>query len=103
MSGPNAPLLTAEDSVYNVRVGFGNTLSLGGYELHVSGNVDAPGAITGGTIRIHAQGGVISGNLPSLRINAPVSVQMPVRTTGAVNIADGSLRVHDKPLTIQLP
>jgi hypothetical protein len=103
LGGAPHPVLAADAQVTNVRVGYLSTIDLAGYTLTAWGNVDAPGAIQNGTLRMGGTGALVGGTLPSLRVTGSARLQSAVRTTGAVSIQDGSLNVADRPLSIQIP
>ena len=103
LASPNNPVLNANASVKYLRVGVGSTLGLAGFEVEVSGNVDAPGAISGGSLLMSGSGTKLSGNVPSLRVTGSVSLQSAVTSTGPISIVDGSLTVADRALTIAIP
>jgi hypothetical protein len=97
------PVLAADAQVTNLRVGLASTLDLGGHALTAWGNVDAPGAIENGLLRIGGTGALIGGTLPSVRVTGSAKLQRAVRTTGAMAVSDGSLHIADRPLSIQIP
>lgn len=101
---PNQPVLTGDAQIGNLEVGVGSTLSLAGYTLTASGNVDATGAVTGGRLQMSGTGVVLGGNLPGVVINGGTSLQRSTVASGAVSISDGSLVVNgSKPLSISIP
>jgi hypothetical protein len=103
ISGPGRPVLSASAAVGALRVGSGTTFDLSGNTLTVWGNVDVPGQVTGGTIRMGAASSLLGGNVPALRITAGVALQGATRTTGAVSVSDGSLAITDRALSISVP
>jgi hypothetical protein len=103
LGGAPHPVLAADAQVTHLRVGHLSTIDLAGHTLTAWGNVDAPGAIENGRVRIGGSGVVVSGTLPSVRVTGSARLQTAVRATGAVSIADGSVSVADLPLSIQIP
>jgi hypothetical protein len=104
MSGTHyQPQLSVDARAAALRVGYGSTLNLGGFTLRVGAGVDAPGAITSGTLQLDGSAALLSGNLPSVLITGSRSLQGAVKTTGAVSVQDGSLTVANYPLSIQIP
>jgi len=99
----NRPVLGADADVLHLRVGPGATLGLAGHTMHVRGNADAVGTISGGTVALSGSAALLRGNLPTLRITGSTTLQGAVRVTGAATVADGSLTVKDRPLSIQIP
>jgi hypothetical protein len=97
------PSLTANDSIANLRVGSGSTLSLGGFTLSISGNVDALGSIAGGTTLLTGSGALVGGNVDKLVVTGNASLQRSTTATGAVSVTDGSLSTSAYPLSIQIP
>lgn len=97
------PKLTADAQAGSLRVSAGNTLYLAGFTVEVGGAVDAPGAITGGTLRQTGAGTYLGGNVDALQVTGSVILQRATRTTAAVNIQDGALTVGSQPLSISIP
>jgi hypothetical protein len=97
------PVLSADARVAHLRVGFGSTLDLQGFILEASGNVDAVGAILGGTVRMTGSGALLRGSVNALQVTGGTSLQGAARASGAVSVRDGSLAVRDQALSIQLP
>jgi hypothetical protein len=97
------PVLTADARLTHLRVGFASTMGLAGYTLTAWGNVDAPGTISGGTLRVAGTGALLRGSLPSLRITGSAALQGSTKASGAVSISGGSLNVQDHALSIALP
>lgn len=102
-AGPNAPVLAEDARVRHLRVGFGNTLGLGGFTMRADGNVDAVGPISGGTLWMTGSGALLRGNVDALRVTGSTRLQGAVRTTGAVAVQDASLTVTDQALSISIP
>jgi hypothetical protein len=104
LASPNMPLLSADAQVTHFRVGFGSTLNLGSNQLTAWGNVDAVGAVTGGSLRVAGAGALLQGNLPSVVVNGSAVLQGATQTSGAVSISGGSLSVSGStPLSISIP
>jgi hypothetical protein len=101
--GPGRPALSADAVVGAVRVGTGSELQLAGHSLEVLGNLDSRGRISGGTVHLSGSGARIGGEVDALRATAGVLLQRPIRATGAVSIADGSITITDQSLTISVP
>jgi hypothetical protein len=101
--GASQPLLSANDTIANLRVGTGSTVALGGHTLTVSGNVDAIGAITGGTTQLTGTSALLGGTTDALLITGAVGLQRATKATGAVTVTDGSLTASTYPLSIQIP
>ena len=97
------PALEADAQFTHVRVGYASTMALAGYTLTAWGNVDAPGTISGGTLRVAGAGVLLRGSLPSLRITGSAALQGATVASGAVAVSDGSLNVQDQALSISLP
>lgn len=98
------PVLTADVQVTDLNVGAGSSLTLGSQTLTAWGNVDALGAITGGTLWMRGSGVLLGGNVPGVRINGGTSLQRPTQASAAVSISDGSLVVSGaNPLSISIP
>ena len=97
------PVLAADAQLTHLRVGYASTVSLAGYTLTAWGNVDAPGTISGGTLRVAGTDVLLRGSLPSLRITGSASLQGATVASGAVSVSDGTLNVQDKALSISLP
>jgi hypothetical protein len=72
---PNNPTITSSCAAKSIQVNSGGAISLGAFNCQVQGDVLVSGGInaTTGAIQIQAAG-QISGNLPGLIINAPVTV-----------------------------
>ena len=96
------PVLTANDTIANLRVGYASSLGLGGFKLTVSGNVDAVGAVTNGTTELTGAKALVSGTVNALAIPGSARLQRPTFATGAVNVT-GTLTVADQPLSITIP
>ena len=85
-----------------IRVGEASTLDLALHTLDVTGNVDAPGTITNGIVRLPGADAHIGGNLPSLEISGAATLQRATTASGAVSVT-GTLTVHELPLSIAIP
>ena len=101
-AGANQPALSANDTVSDLRVGEGSTLTLNGYQLTVTRNLDAPGTITGGTLQLTGDSARIGGNLPALQITGGARLQRATVTNAAVSIT-GSLSTQQLPFSIVIP
>ncbi len=97
------PVLAQDARVLHLRVGLGSVLDLDGHVIRLDGNLDVPGAIVDGTVSLAGAGALVGGTLPSVRVTGSATLQSPVTATGAVSIADGSVQISDRPLSIQLP
>lgn len=96
------PFLTANAVATHVSVGYGSTLRLNGNTLTAWGNVDAVGAIGGGTVWLRGDDVVLGGNVPSLQISGDAVLQRNTFASGAVNVT-GKLSVKDRSMSIQIP
>jgi hypothetical protein len=96
------PVLTADGDALNVRVGYQSSLGLGGFTLTVGGNVDAVGAISGGTVVMSGTGALLKGTVDALNVTGSTSLQGAARATGAVSVT-GSLNLDGNVLTIAVP
>ena len=96
------PTLGADARVMHLRAGVGSTLSLGGFRLTAGGNVDAPGSISGGTVRMTGATALLSGNVAALEVTGSTRVQAATETSGPVSVT-GTLTVRDEPLNISIP
>ena len=103
LGGAVHPVLSADAVVTHLRVGTGSTLGLQGHTLEVRGNLDAIGAVQQGTVVLSGAGAMIGGTVPALRVTGGAVLQSPVRASAAVSVSDGSLRVADRALSIQIP
>jgi hypothetical protein len=102
LSTHNQPALSASADVAYLRVGYGSSLRLGGFTMRVRGNVDAVGAITGGTVQASGTGAHLRGTVNALQVSGTAALQGAVKATGAVAVT-GSLAVKDQALSIQIP
>ncbi len=98
----NQPSLSTDDIVSDLRVGEGSTLSLNGHRLDVTRNLDAPGAVTGGTVRLTGNSAIIGGNVPALEIHGAARMQRSVVASGPIAITE-SLTIGESTLTIDIP
>lgn len=104
VAGAFMPVLGNHGELAHLRVGAGSTLNLAGFTLTASGNVDAPGTIFNGRLRITGPDALLRGRLPSLQITGSARPQGAAVASGAVSVSDGALTVRGgAPLTISLP
>lgn len=105
MSGPNMPVLSADESVGSLHVGLGSTLNLGGRTLTSMNAIDAPGAISNGTVVLSGTGALLRGTVPGLTVSGTASIQGALQATGPVKVTGGgSLTLsNNSPLTIINP
>ncbi len=89
-SGAFKPVLTANASALDLRVGTGDTLTLGGFTVSAGGNVDASGLITGGTLSMSGSSVVLNGNVATLTITGNVTLQGATTATGPVTLTNGA-------------
>lgn len=100
----NMPLLAADAEIVDLTVGVASTLGLGGNTLKATGNVDAVGTVTNGTLWMSGTGALLGGNVDELKVDGRVTLQSPVVTTGGVVVnGGGSLSVQNNGLYIQIP
>jgi hypothetical protein len=97
-----SPVLTGSVFFTNLRVGFGSTLGLAGFTATAYGNVDAVGAISGGTLRMAGSGVLAGGSLSAVEVTGSAKLQRAVVASGAVSVT-GSLSVKDQALNISIP
>ena len=97
------PTLAADARLTHLRVGYGSSLGLNGFTLTAWGNVDAVGALSGGTLWLRGGTGLLSGSVDALKVSGAVSLQRSTRASGAVSVSDGTLTVTDRALTISAP
>ncbi|HET7462425.1 MAG TPA: hypothetical protein VFJ82_14325 [Longimicrobium sp.] len=96
------PVLSADGALTNLRVGYASTLNLNSHTLVAWGNVDAVGAISGGTLWSRGSGALLGGKLSAVQVSGSASLQKATVTSGAVSVT-GSLAVKDQALSIQVP
>jgi hypothetical protein len=96
------PALDADRALTNLRVGYGSTVALGGFTLSAWGNVDAVGAVNGGTLWMRGTG-VLGGTVDALKVSGSATLQKATTATGAVSVRDGTLSVSDQVLTVRVP
>lgn len=96
------PEISADEVVSSLRVGEGSVLTLNGYKIEVTDNVDAPGSIANGTVRSTGASALIGGNFPALEVSGSARLQRPTVANGAVSVS-GTLLVKDNPLTVVIP
>jgi hypothetical protein len=97
------PALAADARLTHLRVGYGSSLGLNGFTMTAWGNVDAVGAVSGGTLWLRGAGALLSGNVDALRVSGDASLQRATRASGAVSVSEGTLTVTDRALTISAP
>ncbi|HEX8243299.1 MAG TPA: hypothetical protein VF541_07380, partial [Longimicrobium sp.] len=102
LDSPNFPALSGDVVVNHLRVGFASALALNGHALRVRGNVDAVGAISGGTQTLSGDNVLLRGSVASVRVTGNARVQGAVKASGAMSVT-GSLTVKDQPLSVQVP
>lgn len=102
LTSHRAPKLTANADVAYLRVGYGNTMDLGGFTIRVRGNADAVGAIANGTVWESGTGALLRGTFNVMQVTGSAALQGSVKTTGAVSVT-GSLSVKDHAMSIQIP
>ena len=100
--GHSQPTLSANARLTNLRVGYGSSLGLAGYTLTAYGNVDAVGAVSGGTLKVAGTGADVGGTFSALQVSGSAQLQRSTKATGAVSVT-GSLSVKDQALTISIP
>jgi hypothetical protein len=103
LAGSSTPTLSADAQLTHLRVGGGSVLNLGGYTLTAWGNVDAPGTISGGVLRLGGPTSLLRGQVPSLIVNAATELQGSTVASGAVSIAGSMTILGSTPLTISIP
>jgi hypothetical protein len=82
----NQPTVTSSCSALSLTVNSGATLNLGAFNCQVFGSVFADGGILGaGEVQIQATGQV-RGNLPSLRVSAPVTLNQATGISGNLTV-----------------
>lgn len=96
------PVLTANAEITNLRVGYASSLGLAGFTLTARGNVDATGAVSGGTVRMSGTGAVVNGTVNALVVSGSGALQGSTKATGAVSVT-GSLSVKNQALNISIP
>ncbi|HEX6574516.1 MAG TPA: hypothetical protein VF042_06050 [Gemmatimonadaceae bacterium] len=102
LTSGNQPVLAASTVVENLRVGAGSSLDLGANLLRVWGNLDLPGMITNGSVRLTGADTYLGGSLDKLEVAGSVVLQRAVKATGPVSVT-GTLAVKNQTLTIALP
>ncbi len=98
----NMPVLAAAAAVKHLRVGAASTLELGTFTLDASGNVDAVGEITGGTLRMSGSGSLLRGSVDAVEVAGGTRLQGSTRATGVVTVT-GTLDTGGNVLTIAKP
>ena len=98
----NMPVLGADAAILHLRVGDGSTLGLGGFAMAVGGNVDAPGAVSNGTLTMSGTSALLRGSVPALTVSGNTSLQGTTTASGPV-VVSGTLNLADQPLTIAWP
>ncbi len=99
----NMPKLVGDVDVKALRVGPGSSLTLAGFTLSASGNVDAVGTIGGGTVRMTGAGALLKGNVDALVLTGGIALQGAAKATGAVSVQDGALNLNGNALSISVP
>jgi len=97
----NQPVLGSSTTIKNFRVALGSTLGLGGNTLTITDNLDAPGTISDGIVRMTGSDVFLGGNLDKLEITGNAKTQRSTFATGAVSVS-GSLSVRDNALSISI-
>lgn len=100
--GAFMPVLTADAQMKDLRVGAGSTMGLGGFDVELTGNLDAVGTISNGSVTMTGTGALLKGAIPSLFVTGSTRLQGGTRATGAVSVT-GSLTVADSALSISIP
>jgi hypothetical protein len=100
--GASQPALTADATATNLRVGLASTLTLNTFTLTAYGNVDVPGVIQGGTLRMAGSSALLGGQVDALDVTGSVKLQRPTTATSAVSVS-GALNNAGQPLTITIP
>jgi hypothetical protein len=101
--GHAQPALSADARLTHLRVGYGSSLGLNGFTLTAWGNVDAVGALSGGTLWLRGGTGFLGGSVDALKVSGAASLQRSTTASGAVSVSDGTLTVTDRALTISAP
>ncbi|HEX8693013.1 MAG TPA: hypothetical protein VF746_11370 [Longimicrobium sp.] len=102
VAGPNQPGLSADARVLHLRVGAGSTLGLNSFTLEARGNVDAVGAVGGGTLKMSGADALLGGSVAALEVAGSTSLQGATKAAGAVTVT-GSLTTNGNALTISIP
>ncbi|HEU4560125.1 MAG TPA: hypothetical protein VFS20_19905 [Longimicrobium sp.] len=97
------PTLDTDGALSNLRVGSGSSLAMDGHTLTAWGNVDAIGALTGGTLRMRGGSALLGGQVSGLQVSGGVQLQKATTASGSVSVQDGALSVKDQTLTISVP
>ena len=100
--GHALPTLSASARVTHLRVGYGSSLGLGGHTLTAYGNVDAVGAVSGGTVKVAGAGVDVGGTFSAVQVTGSAQLQRSTTASDAVSVT-GSLAVKDQVLTISIP
>jgi hypothetical protein len=103
LSGSSSPTLDADRELKNLRVGYGSSVGLGGFTLTAWGNVDAVGALNGGTLHMRGGSAQLGGTVSGLQVSGGVQLQKATAASGSVSVQDGALTVKDQTLTISVP
>jgi hypothetical protein len=98
----NQPVLDGAATVKNLRVGLGSSLDLAGNQLTVTSNLDAPGSVTNGSVKLTGASALLGGNVAHLVIEGATKLQRSTRASGPVSVT-GTLTVQDKALSIAVP
>ena len=97
------PTLAADARLTHLRVGYGSSLGLNGFTLTAWGNVDAVGAMTGGTLWLRGGDALLGGTVDALRVTGSATLQRSTAATGAVSVSEGTLTVKDRALSVRVP
>jgi hypothetical protein len=97
------PTLDTNGAVSHLRVGSGSSLALNGHTLTAWGNVDAVGALTGGTLRMRGGSALLGGQVSGVQVTGGVQLQKATTASGSVSVQEGALLVKDQTLTISVP
>ncbi len=103
LTGSNSASLDADRILTNLRVGYGSSVALNGHTLSAKGNVDAVGALTGGTLHMRGGSAMLGGTVSGLQVSGGVQLQKATTASGSVAVQDGALSVKDQTLTISIP
>lgn len=103
LTGNNSATLDANGVLSNLRVGYGSSVGLGGFTLTAWGNVDAVGALNGGTLWMRGSGARLGGTVNAVKVTGSVALQKSTAASGAVTVQDGTLSVTDQALSISIP
>jgi hypothetical protein len=97
------PVLTASESIRKLTVATGASLALGVFTINASGDVDVSGAMTGtGVVRmVPGQLARLSGNIPGLQVEGPVTTGGPLTVAGNLGVfKTGQFDVADQVVQV---